>query len=245
MWKIINEVIPTKKSSKTNDFTNSLTLDEINEHFVSTPQQMVNSFGSLQAFDNLTPRSDNTFSLPTVSENKVKEIIEKFDERKSVGSDGISTKLLKRCLFLVPFITFIIEKSFKDSKAPELWKIAAVKALHKSGLKNIASNLRPISVLPSITKIMEKILFEKLYKFLVENNLLSDRQFGFRAGHSCVNALLCLIIKIYFKKNSEKKFVSYLSISVKPSTQFVIQFFYTNSSDLNWTGNQSYGSNHT
>ena len=67
------------------------------------------------------------------------------------------------------------------------------------------TNYRPISILPITSKIMEKIVFKKLYSFLIENKLLSKLQFGFRGGHSCSDALLSMINEIFKQKNNNKK----------------------------------------
>ena len=213
LWRIVDEIIPTKKSMKNKVKENDLNLDQINHHFVTIPTQMVQAFGESYQFDDLSPKSDQTFSLPEVSEEAVKKIIENLDPKKSVGFDGLSAKLFKKCMFLLPFIVFLISKSFKDLKVPEIWKIGAVKALHKSGPKNILSNFRPISVLPTITKILEKLIYEKLYQFLIDNRLLSSKQFGFRSGHSCTDAILCLINNVFKAKNSGKK-VCVVSIDI-------------------------------
>ena len=120
---------------------------------------MVKSFGPDLHFQNLLPLTSNTFSLTNITEKEVEEYIDKIDQNKSVGCDGISAKLLKNALFLEPLIPHLINKSFIDSKVPEIWKTAIVKALHKSGPKDVFSNYRPISILPTITKIFEKFIF--------------------------------------------------------------------------------------
>ena len=68
--------------------------------------------------------------------------------------------------------------------------MARVIPLHKSGQCNIPGNYRPISVLPAISKIMERILYDQLYSYLKKFELLSDSQFGFRKFHSKASALL-------------------------------------------------------
>ena len=73
---------------------------------------------------------------------------------------------------------------------PDEWKIARVVPLFKSGQRNLPENYRPISVLPVISKIMERIMYDQLYKYLTEAGILSDCQFGFRKSHSTTTALL-------------------------------------------------------
>ena len=66
---------------------------------------------------------------------------------------------------------------------PEKLKIAKVIPIHKKGSLNDISNYRPISLLPSISKILEKLIFKQLSTYLNEHKLLYDSQYGFRAGH--------------------------------------------------------------
>ena len=84
----------------------------------------------------------------------------------------------------------IFNQAVTLSSFPDEWKTARVVPLHKNGQRNLAGNYRPISVLPVISKIMEKILYDQLYNYLSNFNLLSDNQFGFRKFHSTATALL-------------------------------------------------------
>ncbi|CAB4012325.1 RNA-directed DNA polymerase from mobile element jockey-like, partial [Paramuricea clavata] len=76
------------------------------------------------------------------------------------------------------------------SSFPDEWKVARVMPLYKNGQRSIPGNYRPISVLPAISKIMERILYDQLYNYLTKFELLSDSQFGFRKFHSTASALL-------------------------------------------------------
>ncbi|CAB4032478.1 Hypothetical predicted protein [Paramuricea clavata] len=73
---------------------------------------------------------------------------------------------------------------------PSEWKIARVIPLQKKGSRSVLDNYGPISILPVISKIFEKILYEQLYEYFTTNNLLSEQQFGFRRFHSTSTALL-------------------------------------------------------
>ena len=63
-------------------------------------------------------------------------------------------------------------------------------AIHKKGPRDLIENYRPISILPTISKIMERILYEQIYQYLSDNSLFTEHQFGFRKMHSTVSALL-------------------------------------------------------
>ena len=75
-------------------------------------------------------------------------------------------------------------------------KIPKVFPIYKSGKKCVLSNYRPISVLPCFSKILERIICNSLYNYLSENEILNDKQFGFRAGHSTEHAMLELIDQV-------------------------------------------------
>ena len=85
---------------------------------------------------------------------------------------------------------------YSVSKYQKKLKIAKVIPIHKKGSLNDISNYRPISLLPSISKILEKLIFKQLSTYLNEHKLLYDSQYGFRAGHSNELASIELIDRI-------------------------------------------------
>ena len=91
----------------------------------------------------------------------------------------------------------IFENSIKTGIFPEKMKIAKITPIFKSGQEELLTNYRPISVLPCFSKILERIMYNRLYTYLMENNLLFEKQFGFRSGHSTEHALVELIDKIH------------------------------------------------
>ena len=87
-------------------------------------------------------------------------------------------------------MTYIFNQVITLSSFPDEWKMARVIPLYKSGHRNKPGNYRPISILPTISKIMERILYNQLYNYLTEFGLLRGAQFGFRKSHSTATALL-------------------------------------------------------
>ena len=86
---------------------------------------------------------------------------------------------------------------------PDSMKIVKVTQVFKAGKKELVLNYRPISVLPCFSKILEKIMYNRVYKYLTENNLLFQ-QFGFREGHSTSHATVNLVNNIYNSFNENK-----------------------------------------
>ena len=73
---------------------------------------------------------------------------------------------------------------------PSEWKQARVVLLHKKGSHNLLNNCRPIFILPALSKVFKRVLYEQLYDYFVGNNLLFHHQYGFRQFHSTASVLL-------------------------------------------------------
>ena len=86
-------------------------------------------------------------------------------------------------------------------------KVAKVTPIFKKGEKSSISNYRPISVLPCFSKILERIMYNRLYNYFTANSILFNKQFGFRAGHSTEHALLELIDQICDSFNDKNYFL--------------------------------------
>ena len=84
----------------------------------------------------------------------------------------------------------------KSGIFPDKLKIAKVFPIYKSGKKYVLSNYRPISVLPCFSKILERIMYNRLYNYLNENEILNGKKFGFRAEHLTEHAILELIDQV-------------------------------------------------
>jgi hypothetical protein len=84
----------------------------------------------------------------------------------------------------------IFYESFRQGIVPAQFKVAKVIPVHKSGAKDSMDNYRPISLLNSLSKILEKIVYNRLIKFLDDNKVISNSQFGCRKSHSTLHPLL-------------------------------------------------------
>ena len=85
---------------------------------------------------------------------------------------------------------------------PDELKIGKIIPLYKSGNKSVMSNYRPISILPTISKIFEKLLHKRIYEFFEKNNVIHDYQFGFRKEHSTIHAIQTAISSVITSLNS-------------------------------------------
>ena len=107
---------------------------------------------------------------------------------------------------VAPTLLEIINLSLINGQFPESLKLAKIKPIHKGGTKSDPSNYRPISVLPVISKIVEKHVTKHLFAYLKKYDILHKSQSGFRKNHSCNTALLGLLDKWLKKENSQAQF---------------------------------------
>ena len=157
----------------------------------------------------------SSFILKQVEEKTINEIINKLPPKTSSGYDEISLKLLKKLKNpLIKPLTVIVNQMINTGIFPQMLKIAKVVPLYKKGDKNLLINYRPISLLPSISKIFEKIIYTQMYKYFEENNLFFTSQYGFRTDHSTELAALEVADRIICNMDRGKiPFNIYLDLS--------------------------------
>ena len=106
------------------------------------------------------------------------------------------------------FLNNILKLSFSTGVVPSQFKIAKVIPIYKAGSKSSADNYRPISLLISFSKIMEKIISSRLLYFLDSNNILSKWQFGFRSSHSTIHPMVHFLKKVTESLNKKTHTIS-------------------------------------
>ena len=112
----------------------------------------------------------------------------------SPGFDGIPVSVVKKVNNIISKpLCAIFNLSLSTGIVPEKLKIAKVIPVFKKGAKYNVSNYRPISVLPIFSKILEKCMYNRLFNFLNQFNIICNNQFGFRPKHSTSSALLSFI----------------------------------------------------
>ena len=128
-----------------------------------------------------------------------------FDLKKSLGPNSIPMYVLKVAnLFFADKLCDIINLSFITGIFPDLCKLAKVIPLFKKDNPLLCDNYRPISLLPVYSKILEKLIYIRMYQFLDSNNLFYERQFGFRSKYMTNHALISTTewIKSYIDKGN-------------------------------------------
>ena len=143
------------------------------------------------------PCDSSIYLFPT-TQYEIKKTVNKLKPKKSSGYDGISNILLKSIIDEIKSsLTIIFNKSFKEGVFPHKMKIAEVFRLYKSkGKRDIMNSYRPVSLLPVISKIQEKLVHKRITSFIQNKMLLFDSQFGFCYKHSTIDAILEFVGKV-------------------------------------------------
>ena len=155
------------------------------------------SFGSnpIADFEQYMPAKPNcNLKFQSVTVDNVSRIIDSLKPKTSSGVDCISNKLIKyvKNVIMEP-LTVIINQMLNVGIFPDSLKISKVTPIYKKSDNTIFSNYRPISLLPSISKIFEKIILEQITTYLDTNNLIHKHQYGFRKNHSTEYAALHIV----------------------------------------------------
>ncbi|KAK3099494.1 hypothetical protein FSP39_005280 [Pinctada imbricata] len=130
------------------------------------------------------------FSFNHISEEEVLDLLTKLNIKKSAGTDNIGPKILKIAAPIIfKPISHIINLSIATCTFPDKMKEAKITPIYKKGDKSTPGNYRPISILPTLSKIFEKHLASQIRNYLNDFDLLVKEQSGFREHHSCMSAL--------------------------------------------------------
>ena len=119
---------------------------------------------------------------------EVTEICKNININKSSCMDNLSGKILRDAFLAIPDkLALLFNNCFSTATKPTVWKYAKITPLPKGGDSQVVSNYRPISLLPLLSKLIEKIVHKNIYNHLLQWNLLHERQNGFRPGYSTVS----------------------------------------------------------
>ena len=118
-------------------------------------------------------------------------IITNLPIKNSCGFDGLSTRILKSIKgVIIKPLTLIINPILDTGVFPANLKIAKIIPIFKKDDRTVFNNYRPISLLPIMSKVVEKVIADQMNEFFVKHKLLFDHQYGFRSGHSTEHAAL-------------------------------------------------------
>ena len=204
LWDIINKMI-NKKTNKMHvidcltkeniKITNSREItEEFGKYFASVGKtyatKIENPKTNIGDYTNKIPNQEKTLYMYPTNESEIERIIRELPNKTSSGHDDISNNLLKK---IGPCISKALCKVFNNSLSegtfPTIMKQADVVPLFKSKSREFTTNYRPISLLMTISKVLEKIVYKRTYKFLENTKQIYRSQYGFRSKHSCEQAV--------------------------------------------------------
>lgn len=221
IWKVLNEV-----TGQAGGPSNSLRL-EINGELTDDHYNIANEFNNfflnvvsnfnvnrnvsnnllLQDYKNCFIRKSERRSIfiDYILPNELIAVINSLKNNISPGIDGVSAAVIKEISSsILDVLLYIVNLSFTTGVFPSKLKMAVVIPVFKNGTRSSCNCYRPISLLSCFSKIFEKLMKDKLLKFLKSTNFFSDKQFGFRAGMNTEHALLHFMSKVFDGINDGK-----------------------------------------
>ena len=209
-WSLINNLIKKKKCKNNvpsvfNDGQKSyLNFSEIadgfNDFFVNVGPRLASSIPeSNKTFDEFLnePHALN-FNFRNITEEIIYSTLTKLKSKSSTGKDNISMILIKDIMpIIITPILHLFNLSLESGFIPDNYKCAKVIPIHKSGATDKFDNYRPISILPALSKLLEKIVALQMIRFLESQNILYAHQYGFRNNRDTVQPLIHLMHKVF------------------------------------------------
>ena len=218
LWQLINNIsgIVNNKTklveclsiNKIDHYDANSITNEFGKHFSTVGKKFAEAIPtpvkpSMSFIEKIILNKKSMF-LYEVTESEFRNLIDSLENKSSSGFDNISNIILKKLKStIVPPLTKIVNLSLATGVFPEKMKHADVVPLYKNKSRKEVTNYRPISLLLTLSKILEKVMYTRTYRFLNDTNRILGSQYGFRTRHSCDNAIGELLGNII--KNQEPK----------------------------------------
>lgn len=197
-WQNINAVLKSNKAKH-----NLPSRFKHNGSTMTNPKEIANAFNNYyinigpSLAENIDSNQNNiydtmpqinltgSFFLAPTNELEISKIIDKLKPKTSTGIDEISCKLIKQSnTLIIPLLTYIINLSLETGKVPDDMKLAKIIPVYKNKEMDEIQNYRPISLLPAFSKIIEKVVYDRLYGYFNRHSLFFTSQYGFRKHFS-------------------------------------------------------------
>ena len=217
LWALINSTI-----GKNNNKMHIIEKIKVDNIEVTKSEMIANEFGKYYSnigrvmtdkvkpsnqtisyyIDKISRNQQSLYMTPTTPK-EIEKLIMKLDNKSSSGHDHISNIMLKwLCPSILHPLSLIFNKSLAEGVFPDQMKLSDVISLYKGRETYLCNNYRPISLLLTTSKILEKIIYRRVYDFMQCTSQITNDQFGFRMNHSCVDAITNLCGEII--KNREQ-----------------------------------------
>ena len=216
-WEVLNELLVGKKRSLVKPSILNVEGKRIEETKLMA-ESFNNFFGKVggtlaqnidqpnkifQYFLHKTKKIASTIALIPPTVNEVFNELNLLKSKKAAGSDELAPFFIKTTsLVIAPYMTYFTEFMFNQGFFPNILKIAKVIPIYKSGDKSLTENYRPISLLPTFSKVIEKMIKVKILSFISRHNVFYDRQSGFRKKRNNMYPLIDIITECYDNINN-------------------------------------------
>lgn len=213
-WKTLQEVTritTVKESSEPDDMTKEK-ANKFNKYFANVGTEIQKKLKIMQHRTDFTGLTGFNFIQET--EENIEKLIDRIRPDVAVGYDNLSAKLIKDAKkTITPWITKIINLGYEVQCFPDCMKVTNIKPLHKKDDTDKISNYRPISILPTLSKIFERSATDQLVSYLEQKNLINPNQHAYRKGHSTQTCLVELANLLY-ANNDNRKYTGIASLDL-------------------------------
>lgn len=219
IWKVVN-----RHRNKQKVIEREQIVLKVSNNTIINPEELAQTFSI--NFDHSTSESSSDLRLATtfleesgqiaesdmtwnaITPNDIYCIVRQMKNKRSSGYDDIQISIVKENIDLLKEpLAYLFNMCYEQGTFPEQLKIAKVLPVYKKGLKTDPKNYRPISLLPVLSKIFEKIVKKRLLSHLNANNIICKRQYGYQKGISTSDAIDSLIDDVVLCLNEKKKVV--------------------------------------
>ena len=204
LWKVINNIIGKHKHS--GSIISYITVDGARKY---DPDVIANEFGKFysqlgsklasqikrsakptEEYLSKIPRTLQSLALHSTSALEIEKIAMALPSKTSFGHDKISNVMLKSIITAISIpLSIVFNQFISTGKFPQKMKQAEVVPLYKGKDMDLVINYRPISLLITISKLLEKVVYRHMYSFLQKYDILFQSQYGFHSNHNCEHAI--------------------------------------------------------
>lgn len=203
-WRIVNE-LRGKCKCNSNTSVSDLSSNELNDYYCSVASNIYEQLPSPLDFKEFLKdvHNPNTFFMAPTCTDEIWEVFSEIRKANASGWDDVSIKILRN-LPDAALLTLSesINLSFERGEFPSFLKLAIVVPLYKGGDAEEPASYRPIALLPTLAKVIEKIVKRRISAFIENNKILNKVQFGFQAGLNTGDAIFSFLESLYLKLNN-------------------------------------------
>ena len=169
--------------------------ETFNKHFISVGERLARdipaSSNDVDSYMRKLRKVENRFKFKHICPKKVWDILNKLKIGKASGMHITSNSILKISKDIISnSLSDIFNESLSQQMFPDDFKVARVTPFHKESERDDVGNYRPISILSTVARVSEKLIYSQLFDYLMQNNILGYKQWRYGSLHSTALALI-------------------------------------------------------